>query len=356
MPRGSHADVFFLPFVADALKRHFPNPKFIFSFRHPVERAYSGWLMRKQLGHEDLDFIDALKANRDQNVDFSGPSFKRSWQEEHNSWRRTKRRNIIRTYIEAGDYATIWSRYVDLFGQESCKKIYTEELHQNLQSSMQEICVFLGVSHFSSRLKDEKVNVFKESKSPTLLLPFKIQFWMPFRRGHLSTSRMHLARWSLNDRKNRRWRLRSVNSLWISLHPWSIRWNNFGRRTSPTGSGEMKEFVVLSGQRSGSTLIVRSLDTSTDIYCAGEILHPLEKSKIHHIEWKHRYIKMGSYKATIFLNGLLWRERIKRHIDQFYRSRNADEIARGFKLMKSQLDYNSSLLPFLIARGWHLSL
>jgi hypothetical protein len=113
----------------------------------------------------------------------------------------------------------------------------------------------------------------------------------------------------------------------------------------------MKEFVVLSGQRSGSTLIVRSLDTSTDIYCAGEILHPLEKSKIHHIEWKHRYIKMGSYKATIFLNGLLWRERIKRHIDQFYRSRNADEIARGFKLMKSQLDYNSSLLPYLIARG-----
>jgi len=159
----------FLPFVADALKRHFPNPKFIFSFRHPVERAYSGWLMRKQLGHEDLDFIDALKANRDQNVDFYGPSFKRSWQEEHNSWRRTKRRNIIRTYIEAGDYATIWSRYVDLFGPESCKKIYTEELHQNLQSSMQEICVFLGVSDFPFRLKNEKVNVFKESKSPSLL-------------------------------------------------------------------------------------------------------------------------------------------------------------------------------------------
>ena len=61
----------------------------------------------------------------------------------------------------------------------------------------------------------------------------------------------------------------------------------------------MKEFVVLSGQRSGSTLVIRSLDTSPDIYCAGEILHPLKKSRIHHIDWKHRYVKVGSYKATI---------------------------------------------------------
>ena len=113
----------------------------------------------------------------------------------------------------------------------------------------------------------------------------------------------------------------------------------------------MKEFVVLSGQRSGSTLVIRSLDTSPDIYCAGEILHPLKKSRIHHIEWKHRYVKVGSYKATILLNGLFWRGRIKKHIDRFYGSRDAGEIARGFKLMKSQLDYNAFLLPYLRSRG-----
>jgi LPS sulfotransferase NodH len=113
----------------------------------------------------------------------------------------------------------------------------------------------------------------------------------------------------------------------------------------------MKEFVILSGQRSGSTLVIRSLDTSPDIYCAGEILHPLKKSKIHHIEWKHRYVKLGSYKATILLNGLFWRGRIKKHINRFYRSRDAQEIARGFKLMKSQLDYNEFLLPYLRSRG-----
>ena len=115
----------FLPFVADALKRHFPNPKFIFSFRHPVERAYSGWLMRKQLGHEDLDFIDALKANRDQNVDFSGPSFKRSWQEEHNSWRRTKRRNIIRTYI--GEIMPLFGAVMWIFLARNHVRKYTQK-------------------------------------------------------------------------------------------------------------------------------------------------------------------------------------------------------------------------------------
>ena len=159
----------FLPYAAEAIKRHFPSPKFIFSFRNPIDRAYSGWLMRKQVGHEDLGFIDALKANRGQGIDFSGPSFKAMWLEEHNSWRSTKRRNIIRTYIEAGDYATIWHRYVDLFGEESCMKIYTNELQQNLQLSMQEICRFLGIDDFPFGLENEKVNAFKEAKSPALL-------------------------------------------------------------------------------------------------------------------------------------------------------------------------------------------
>jgi hypothetical protein len=159
----------FLPYAAEAIKKHFPSPKFIFSFRNPIDRAYSGWLMRKQIGHENLGFIDALKANRDQGIDFSEPYFKAMWLEEHNSWRSTKRRNIIRTYIEAGDYATIWSRYVDLFGEESCVKIYTEELHQHLDSKMQEICRFLGVNDFPFALENKKVNAFKKAKSPALL-------------------------------------------------------------------------------------------------------------------------------------------------------------------------------------------
>ena len=159
----------FLPYAAEAIKRHFPSPKFIFSFRNPIDRAYSGWLMRKQVGHEDLGFIDALNANLDQSIDFSGPSFKALWLEQHNSWRSTKRRNIIRTYIEAGDYATIWSRYVNLFGEDSCMKIYTKDLQQNLQLIMHEICMFLGVKDFPDGLENEKVNAFKKAKSPSLL-------------------------------------------------------------------------------------------------------------------------------------------------------------------------------------------
>ena len=86
--------------------------------------------MRKQVGHEDLGFIDALNVyNLTKALTFR-PSFKALWLEQHNSWRSTKRRNIIRTYIEAGDYATIWSRYVNLFWggfmYEDMQKIYNK--------------------------------------------------------------------------------------------------------------------------------------------------------------------------------------------------------------------------------------
>ena len=48
-------------------------------------------------------------------------------------------------------------------------KIYTNELQKNLQLSMQEICRFIGVDDFPFGLENEKVNAFKEAKSPALL-------------------------------------------------------------------------------------------------------------------------------------------------------------------------------------------
>lgn len=115
-----------------------------------------------------------------------------------------------------------------------------------------------------------------------------------------------------------------------------------------------KEFVVLSGQRSGSTLLVRSLDGSNDIFCAGEIFHPKQGTQLHHPEYQFKYFQLGNSKVTVAANRFLSRTRVTKHIDNFFQSASKGVKACGFKLMKSQLDWNPSILPFLKKRGVEL--
>ena len=142
----------FLPFVADALKRHFPNPKFIFSFRHPVERAYSGWLMRKQLGHEDLDFIDALKrigirtfflGRRSKELAGRTQFLEENKTTQHHS-------NLYRS----GRLCHYLEPLCGSFLQESCN-IHRRTPSKSAVQYARNMRLSWG-SHFSSRLKNEK--------------------------------------------------------------------------------------------------------------------------------------------------------------------------------------------------------
>lgn len=113
----------------------------------------------------------------------------------------------------------------------------------------------------------------------------------------------------------------------------------------------IRKFVVLSGQRCGSTLLIRSLDGADAVYCAGEILHPKFGNSIHRQEHQFAYAHFGHPKINIALNSLISRRKVVQHLSNFYGSVQGGECARGFKLMKSQLDWNPSVLPFLLERG-----
>jgi LPS sulfotransferase NodH len=108
------------------------------------------------------------------------------------------------------------------------------------------------------------------------------------------------------------------------------------------------DFALLSGQRSGSTLLIRSLDLSPDIFCAGELFH--YRSGVYHSEYQFKYIPFPHPKMTAFANKYLSRNSVKKHLENFYRDAGKGVKACGFKLMKSQIDWNPSVLDYLIER------
>lgn len=101
----------------------------------------------------------------------------------------------------------------------------------------------------------------------------------------------------------------------------------------------MTQFIIFTTQRSGSTVITRTLDEHPEIFCAGELFHEIDD--IHHPEWhfsswgfsennkKLRKIDKIINYPNIRLRGVP-------HLKKFFSADAKGESARGFKLMISQ--------------------
>ena len=169
----------FLPFAADRIMKHYPKAKFIFSFRHPLERAYSGWLMRTESGSETLDFVAALQANQEQALSFDSPEFEHLWAREHRDWAH-KRGEIIRTYIEGSDYASIWKIFADRFGEGSCLRLFTEDLRSDLFGELKKVYRFLGADDAFEISQAQEQNSYRKSVNSSLMFQLndpKIKRW-----------------------------------------------------------------------------------------------------------------------------------------------------------------------------------
>lgn len=100
----------------------------------------------------------------------------------------------------------------------------------------------------------------------------------------------------------------------------------------------MTRFVILTTQRSGSTVLTRTLDEHPHIFCAGEIFHE-SKANIHHAEWHFPNWKITGGKQSK-LNKLVNYPNLRlnavKHIRKFY-SADDQVQAKGFKLMYSHI-------------------
>lgn len=100
----------------------------------------------------------------------------------------------------------------------------------------------------------------------------------------------------------------------------------------------MTRFIILTTQRTGSTVLTRTLDEHPDIFCAGEIF--LEsKTGVHHPEWHFPNWSISSKKQSK-INKLVNYTNLKlnavKHIKSFY-ANQAGAQAKGFKLMYSHI-------------------
>lgn len=123
-------------------------------------------------------------------------------------------------------------------------------------------------------------------------------------------------------------------------------------RPTATSAGEAAgpglPFAVIATQRTGSTLLVRSLDSSPDIFCAGEIFR--SGPHIYHGEFSYSHSMLGSNFIGKLADRLVGKRRVARHLDRFYGQAGRGVRAVGFKVMASQLRRHRAILDSLRER------
>jgi LPS sulfotransferase NodH len=109
-------------------------------------------------------------------------------------------------------------------------------------------------------------------------------------------------------------------------------------------------FFILTAPRSGSTVLVRTLDQHLQIFCAGEIFHPADK--IYHAEWhfpfwgtkKKKGFSRKIFAIANYVNGYFF---AVKHIKKFYAAKEGNESVRGFKLMIGHVKDFPTVLNYL---------
>jgi hypothetical protein len=160
----------FLPFVADRIKRHFPDIKLIFTFRNPVERAFSNWLMLWDAGIEKADFREAIEINLRQlkYISWEGEDAAKQWISRPHSIARGEK--WLRTYVEGSMYAQMMRQYRRRFSNEQIKYIFLEDLQHNFDNTLSDLFHFVGVStDFKISNKNEQ-NFYYDRKYYRLLI------------------------------------------------------------------------------------------------------------------------------------------------------------------------------------------
>lgn len=111
--------------AAKNIKEEVPNAKIVMILRHPVERAFSHFLMDLKVG-----LVPTSKFREAVNADVL--STEKGW-------------GVSSLYVELGMYYEQVKRYLDLFPEENVKIVLFDDFKVNTRGVMSEIYGFLGV-------------------------------------------------------------------------------------------------------------------------------------------------------------------------------------------------------------------
>lgn len=114
----------------------------------------------------------------------------------------------------------------------------------------------------------------------------------------------------------------------------------------------MTKFIIFTTQRSGSTVLTRTLDEHPEIFCAGELFQT--SNDIHHPEWHFTSWGLNSKSHAVqrlnkVVNYPNLRYNAIPHVEKFFAANEKGETARGFKLMFTHIKTAPHLWEYLKA-------
>jgi hypothetical protein len=112
------------PHAADAIRAQIPAARIVIPLRHPVERAYSHYLMERRMGLTEKSFADHWAEDRSQPV--------RAW-------------GAAPLYAENSLYSRGVKRFLDAFGTAQVKMVLLDDLRGDWSATMASVFGFLGV-------------------------------------------------------------------------------------------------------------------------------------------------------------------------------------------------------------------
>jgi sulfotransferase family protein len=128
----------FHPAVPARVASCLPGARFIVLVRNPAERAYSHFRHERKLGHEPLEFEQALEAERER---LAGEEVRLLEDQRYVSFAH---RHF--SYFARGCYAAQLRRWFDLFPRERFLVLASESLFADPEAAVRRVLDFLGLS------------------------------------------------------------------------------------------------------------------------------------------------------------------------------------------------------------------
>jgi len=139
------------PEAPKLIKKIIPHAKILISVRDPCERAFSQYLMKRNIGLVKPTFHEQLQLELNQKIDLNKPN----------------------CTLKAGFYSESIFRYLNIFGSNQIKIIIFEEWITNLEKTIEEILKFLEIDVPIGQFKTEVYNPFLKPRG--LLAKFLLQ-------------------------------------------------------------------------------------------------------------------------------------------------------------------------------------
>ena len=129
--------------------RYNPKIKLLIILRNPVDRAFAHWTMQRFKGREPLNFLDAVKEEKNR-ANKAAPLQSRRY-----------------SYVDRGFYAEQMERVFKLFPTEQVKIVRFEEFRDKKSETLDVIFRFLGIEPVvSSRDKDRNIVPYERAITP----------------------------------------------------------------------------------------------------------------------------------------------------------------------------------------------